>query len=136
MTSLVPYSRGFPGRRPGTCPRPVKSQAAQQEVSSGQASEASRAAPHRSHYCRNQTPTPHGKMSSTKLVPGAKKVGDLCLYAHFPYADTEVQKGMQAAQVHGISKWKNLSTHLLLPNFILSPSSLPAEPAPLKAEAR
>lgn len=54
-------------------PRPVRNQAARQEVSSGQISIAL----HSLHYCLNQIIylTPSGeKLSSTK--PGLKKVGD------------------------------------------------------------
>ena len=55
-----------PGPWTGTGPRPVRNRAAQQEVSGGQASEASFAAPHGSHYrlnygshyCLNHPTTP------------------------------------------------------------------------------
>lgn len=56
-------------------PRPVRNQAAWQEVSSRQIS----IAPHSLHYCLNQTIylTPTGeKLSATKPDPGPKKVGD------------------------------------------------------------
>ena len=74
--------------------QPVRNQAAQQEVSSGWASKPSSAAPHFSpsitlppwtipphcsYYCLNHpSPCPPSaeKLSSTKSVPGAKKVGD------------------------------------------------------------
>ena len=74
-----------PGLWTGTCPRPVRNLAAQQEASGGWVSEASSAAPQRSHYRLNHhsryrlnTPAPPSveKLSSTKPVPGAKKVGD------------------------------------------------------------
>ena len=45
-----------PGPWTGTAPRPVRKQATQQEVSSGEASEALSAAPHRSHYRLNHPP--------------------------------------------------------------------------------
>ena len=45
-----------PGLRTGTSRRPVRSPAAQQEVSGGRASEASPAAPHPSRYCLNHPP--------------------------------------------------------------------------------
>ena len=71
---------------PSIGPQAVRNRAAQQEVSGGPASEASSVSPHRSHYHLNHTPSPHPptpppppsveKLSSTKLVPGAKKVGD------------------------------------------------------------
>ena len=105
-----------PGPLTGTGPQPVRSRAAQQEVSSGRASEASSvftAAPHCSHYrlssasCQHygelynyfiiyynviiikctinvmhlshpkSSPPPRSveKLSSTKPVPGARKVG-------------------------------------------------------------
>ena len=67
-----------PGPRTATRPQPVRNLAAQQEGSGGQASEASSAAPHRSHYHLNHPPCPQSveKLSSMKPVPGAKKVGD------------------------------------------------------------
>ena len=57
--------QGSPTPRPwtSTVARPVRNQAAQQEVSGGRVSKASSAAPRRS-------------LSSTKPVPGVKKVGD------------------------------------------------------------
>ena len=62
-------------------PLPVRNRAAQQEVSGGQASGVSSAAPHRSH-CRLShslpAPPPEEKLCSLKPVPGAKKVGDRC----------------------------------------------------------
>ena len=48
-TILLSQGPPTPGPRTTTSPRPVRSRAAQQEVSSGRASEASSAAPHRSH---------------------------------------------------------------------------------------
>ena len=59
--------------------------AAQQEVSGGRVSEASSAAPHHSHYRLHHPPQPPSveKLSSTKLVPGAKKVGDCCFTQYF-----------------------------------------------------
>ena len=74
-----------PGPWTGTGPPPVRNQAAQQEVSGGQASEASPAAPHRSPSLaippEHRPPTPPSLeiLSSMKLVPGAKKVGDRCV---------------------------------------------------------
>ena len=67
----------------GKGPQPpghIRNQAIQQEVSSGWVSEASSATPHHSHYHLNHPPTPWSveKLSSTKPVPGAKKVGDRC----------------------------------------------------------
>ena len=65
-----------------TSPRPVRSWAAQQEVSSGRASETASAAPHRSPWLAvPPEPSPHlvvEKLSSTKPVSGAKKFGDRC----------------------------------------------------------
>ncbi|KAJ8788850.1 hypothetical protein J1605_005146 [Eschrichtius robustus] len=61
--------------------QPVRKQAAQQEVSGGRASKASPAAPHRSPSLAlppEHTPPSVEKLSSTKLVPGAEKVGDRC----------------------------------------------------------
>lgn len=74
---------------PTSCPRPVRNPVAQQEVNSGweREREASPAAPRcshyhlnharhcSSHYCLNHLPASVEKMSSTKLVPGAKKLG-------------------------------------------------------------
>ena len=95
-----PVGQGSP--TPGTGLRPVRNQAAQLEVSGGLVSEASLAAPHRSpflhyllnhrsHYCVNHPPHrshyrlnhhlhPRSmeELSSTKPVPGTKKVGDHC----------------------------------------------------------
>ena len=71
-----------PEMQTSTGPWPVRNWVAQQEVSSGRASEASSAAPHCWHYHLNHPPppTPHPpsveKLSSTKLVPGAKNVGN------------------------------------------------------------
>ena len=67
-----------PGLQTGTGPKPVRNWAAQQEVSGGRANKASSAAPHRLHYRLNHppAPTPVEKLSSTKPVPGSKKVGD------------------------------------------------------------
>ena len=50
---------------------------ATQQVSGGQASEASSATPHHSHYHLNHPSTTPSveKLSSTKPAPGAKKVG-------------------------------------------------------------
>ena len=81
-----------PWPRISSSPWSVRNRAAQREVSGGRAKEASSAAPHRSHYCLNHRwhhwhyhlkhprPLPPSveKLSSTKPVPGAKKVGDLC----------------------------------------------------------
>ena len=47
-----------PGLRTSTSPWPVRNRAARQEVSGGRASEASCAAPHRSHYRLNHCPRP------------------------------------------------------------------------------
>ena len=73
-----------PGPQTVTGPRPVRNRAAQQEVSGRWASEASPAAPHRSHYPLNHPRHPPSteKLSSTKPVPGAKKVGDRCCREH------------------------------------------------------
>ena len=91
-------SQGSPTPRPqtGTGPRPGRNCVAQQAVSGGQASKASSASPHlspslpitphHSHYCLNHSPPPPPaieKLSSTKLVPGAKKVGDRHFYSSF-----------------------------------------------------
>ena len=60
-------------------PRPVRNRTAQQEVSGRPASEDSSAAPHRPHYRLHHPPSPPHlleKLSSTKLVLGAKKIGD------------------------------------------------------------
>ena len=70
-----------PGPWADNGPRPVRNWTTQQEVSSGQVSEASSAAPHRSRYRLNHHPYPPApptveKLSSMKLVPSAKKVGD------------------------------------------------------------
>ena len=70
-----------PGPRTSTGLQPFRNQAAQQEVSGGQVSEASPAAPPRLRYCLNHPlPNPWSveKLSSTKPVPGAKKAGDRC----------------------------------------------------------
>ena len=78
-------------------PRPVRNRAAQQEVSGGQEREASSAAPHRSpslallpepyppalHHPHTPAPSVE-KLSSTKLAPGAKKVGDCCFKINCP----------------------------------------------------
>ena len=72
-----------PGPRTGSSPRPVRKRAARQEVSGRHASEASSAAPHRSHYCLNHPPSPppptpvHG--NTVFHETGAKKVGDRCV---------------------------------------------------------
>ena len=64
---------------------PVRNQATEKEVSSRQANEASSAALHRSpSLALPPEPSPAlpwsvEKLSSSKLVPGAKKVGDCCL---------------------------------------------------------
>ena len=79
---VVSSRAGVPNPRGRNGPRPVRNQAqaTQQYVSSGRASEASSVTPHRSHYCLNHRPPPPSmeKPSSTKPVPGAKKVGDHC----------------------------------------------------------
>ena len=79
---LVRAGAPTPGqRRTGSGPWPVRNLAAQQEVSGERASEAYLPlplAPHRSPY-RLTHPRPHPsveKLSSTKPVPGPKKVGD------------------------------------------------------------
>ena len=71
-----------PGLWTCTGPRRVRNRAAQQEVISGRASEASSASPHRSPrlalWPEPSPPTaipPVEKLSSTKPVPGAKRVG-------------------------------------------------------------
>ena len=75
-----------PGPQTGTRPWPVRNRATQQEVSSGRASKASSAAPHSSLLLAllpepSHPPIPLRpveKLSSMKLVPGAKKFGDRC----------------------------------------------------------
>ena len=64
-----------PGPRTNSCPPPVRNQAAQQEVSGRQVSEASSAHPYCSHYRLNHTPQSVEKLSTTTPVPGVKKVG-------------------------------------------------------------
>ena len=80
-----------PGPWTGIGPGPIRNRAAQQEVSGGQASEASPAAPHRSHYLLNHSPRlpPRSveKLSSMKSVPGAKKVGDRWIRTHLEARD-------------------------------------------------
>ena len=78
--SVYSLAQGSPNPRPrtGIGRQPVRNRAAQQEVSGRQASEASSAVPHRPHYHLNYPPTTVEKLSSTKPVPGAKKVGDHC----------------------------------------------------------
>ena len=76
-------------------PRPVRNQAAWQEVSSRQIS----IAPHSLHYCLNQTfyLTPTGeKLSSTKPDPGPQKVGDYWAKELIPRAKGH-QKGRKIA---------------------------------------
>ena len=69
---------------PVTSLRPVRNQAAQQEVSRGRASKASTATPHRSPALTllpepsPTTPPSVEKLSSTRWVPGAKRFGDRC----------------------------------------------------------
>ena len=90
FSSPACYTAGYPtpGPRTSTGPRPVRNQAAQQEGSSGRASKASSAALHRSPLLAllPEPSPPHlpsvEKLSSTKLVPGAKKVGDRCCTRH------------------------------------------------------
>ena len=69
-----------PRQRTGNGLRPVKNWAAQQEVNVGQASKASSATPHHSPSLSllPEPPLPLSveKLSSMKLVPGAKKLGD------------------------------------------------------------
>ena len=86
---LFPLSQGSPtsGLQTSTGPQPVRNRAAQQQVSGGQASKASSAAPHCSPSLAlppEPFPTPESvkKLSSTKPVPGAKKVGDHCFIWH------------------------------------------------------
>ena len=66
------------GPQTGIGPWPVRNQDAQQEVRGERVSKASSATPHHSHYHLNHPPPPPSveKLSSMKLVPGAKKVGD------------------------------------------------------------
>ena len=72
--------QGFPtpGLRTGAGPQPVRSRAAQQEVSGEKAKLHLRLpiAPHHSHHRLNHHPMSMEKLSFTKPVPGAKKVGD------------------------------------------------------------
>ena len=70
----VPNPQAADRSRSTACEEP----AAQQEVSSRWAREASSAAPRRCHYRLTTLPPPASveKFSSTKPVPGAKKVGD------------------------------------------------------------
>ena len=71
---------------PGTGPWPLRNLAAQQEVSGGRAKLHLQLpiAPHCSHYLLNHRPPPTPpprsmeKLSSTRLAPGARKVGDRC----------------------------------------------------------
>ena len=60
-TQIYTVNQGPPAPGPRTAlgPQPVRNRAAQQEVSGGRVSEASSAAPHRSHYCLNHHPAPH-----------------------------------------------------------------------------
>ena len=61
--------------------QPVRNQAAQQEVSGGRQSEASSAAPHRSHYHLNHAPAPvpvHGKIIFHETGPWCQNVGERC----------------------------------------------------------
>ena len=77
----APNSRAVDGYRSW----PVGNWASQQQVSSGQASEASTATPHRSHYHLNHPPLPRTlatsveKLSSKKMVHGAKNLGTTVL---------------------------------------------------------
>ena len=62
-------------------PNLFRNRANQQEVSGEQATEASSAAPHHSHYSLNYPLTAAldmEKLSSTKLVARVKNVGDCC----------------------------------------------------------
>ena len=102
VTKIILYIRG---------PRPVRNRTTQQEVSSRQASKASSATPHhshyrlnhRSHYCLNHrshyrlnhppraplTAPSMEKLSSMKPVPGAKKVADHCyIFSRFFMCDS------------------------------------------------
>ena len=92
----IPYSHSIPPRHPSSLltvnlfsksgvpnPQHVRNRAAQQEVRGRRVSEASSATPHCLHYCLNHPPPPlpppsGEKLSSSKLVPGAKKIGDRC----------------------------------------------------------
>ena len=88
-------NQGFPtpGPQMGTGPWPVRKQAAQQEERGRRVSKASLSAPHcsPSHLLTlfpepsvtflpesSHLPHPWQKLSSTKLVPDAKNVGDCC----------------------------------------------------------
>ena len=76
MICLLRQGSPSPGPWSGTGLQPVRNRAAQQ------VSEASSAASHRSHYCLDPLcppPRPAEKSSSTKPVPGAKKVEDRCV---------------------------------------------------------
>ena len=78
---VLPLKQGSP--TPGTSLWPVRNRAAQQEVSGGRASKASSVAPYHSPLLallpEPFPPTPSTeKLSSTKRVPGTKKVGDRC----------------------------------------------------------
>ena len=57
---------------------PDRNQAAQREVSGGLESEALLALPPELHLLFPHLPQVGGKFSSTKLVPGSRKVGDCC----------------------------------------------------------
>ena len=75
-----------PGPWTGTCPWAVRNRATQQELSGRRASEASSAAPHRSHYHLNHSPCPLPplsveKLSSKEPVLGAKKGWGLLDYS-------------------------------------------------------
>ena len=86
--SVVLYTRRPQPQGHGPVPWAVRNRAAQQEVSGGQTSERSfiysspplPIAPCRLRYLLNHPRQPQSeeKLSSTKPVPGAKKVGDGC----------------------------------------------------------
>ena len=81
VTYVVLQGSPTPGPRTSSGPWPVRNRAAQQEVSSGQVSEVSSAAPYRSLYAWTIPSTPPQsvkKLSSMKPVPGAKMAGDRC----------------------------------------------------------
>ena len=64
----------IPGPRTATGPWPVRSRAAQQEVSGGRVSKASSAAPRHSDYRLNYTPTLiHGKIVFPETGPWCRK---------------------------------------------------------------
>ena len=78
MSGEVLVKAGVPNPWAASGPQPVRNQAAQQEVGSGRANQASSAAPHCSHYCLNHPSNPSGLWKnclprSRSLVP--KRLG-------------------------------------------------------------